>query len=110
MKKETPIFFYYIILNRIRARVIQKIIFKKGKYFILYPNISCATVHTTDESNLYHSFEVNQDRSLQGLRVCGCSGMQPNVVNVPTSPGPDAFRYVSCRGGQKQELSCPAVS
>ena len=39
------------------------------KYFILYPNISCATVHTPDESNLYHSFQVNQERSLQGLRL-----------------------------------------
>jgi len=82
------------------------------KYFILYPNISCATVHTPDESNLYHSFQVNQERSLQGL---GCSGMQYNyllhiVVNATSSPGLDALRYVSCRGGQKQELSCPVVS
>jgi hypothetical protein len=74
---------------------------EKEKYFILYPNISCATVHTPDESNLYHSFQVNQERSLQGLRykVCGCSGMQHNislhiVVNATSSPRLDALRFL----------------
>ena len=35
------------------------------KYFILCRGISCATVHTTDESSLYHNFGVNKKSSLR---------------------------------------------
>jgi len=82
------------------------------KYFILYANISCATVHTPDESNLYHTLQVNQKRSLQGLRLFrdAANISLHIVVDLPSIPGLDALRYVSCRGGQKQELSCPVVS
>ncbi len=34
------------------------------KYFTLCFDISCATVHTRDESNLYHNFRVDKKPSL----------------------------------------------